>query len=125
MEWSKKWQEHHKEAPEEEKHYSIRGDRTKARSGSFSGEPGTGGSRTRSGSFGAGRGAGAAGRGAGASKKPSKPKAVVGEDGWVEAVGDGKAPKGAAQAGQEEEDENAGRAVGGAFAALNVDSDSD
>ena len=124
LEWTKK--QHHKEEPPiEEKHYSIRGDRTKARSGSFSGEKEAGGgTRPRSGSIGRG-GAAAGGRGAGPSKpKPSKPKVVVGEDGWVEAVGDGKSapPR---QLDQEEREEDAGRAVGGAFAALNMDSDSD
>ena len=128
----KKWQEHHKEDPEEQKSYSIRGDRTKARSGSFSGEPD---GRPRSGSMGregaAGGGGGAGGRGGRGgggvgSKKPGKPKPVVGEDGWCEvepgAAGD-KAPKRAVDVEMKEDETN--RAVGGAFAALNLLGDSD
>lgn len=129
--------------------YSKRGDRTSRPPGWEEGATGaralTGGStRMRSGSWGSGRkegaeggrggaggrGAAGSGRGPTPNKKPTVKKAAIGAEEWKEVEHvtakkrvEGRSHRGGGEGGEEEDKMT--RAVGGAFAALNMDEDSD
>ncbi|TFJ83720.1 hypothetical protein NSK_004824 [Nannochloropsis salina CCMP1776] len=143
--FEKQWQEKHKEDGRAEEalagtggKYSLRGDRTLKLAAGAGGEDGGGGfsGRGRGGHWGAGRregpggrggGRGGGGRGGSASKKPSIKKNVTGPDEWqeVEASVVRRRGQGSLARGGEEGEEGITRAVGGAFAALNMEEDSD